>query len=170
MSLFIQNALAESREEKVLKTKYCTVLYPLKMELKTMSRKISDGFIYDIEYKRVSKTLPPEIRLSSKLDMLFERVEEILDMYPMGIHVKVKVYSFRREVMRVYEDIFKKRENVRAFYVYKYNTIYTSLQDISESVLAHEMAHCVIDHYFVILPPRKVQEILAMYVDVHLRE
>jgi len=41
---------------------------------------------------------------------------------------------------------------------------------LNENILAHEMGHCIIDHYFVILPPRKIQEMLAVYVDIHLQE
>jgi hypothetical protein len=36
-------------------------------------------------------------------------------------------------------------------------------------MLAHEMAHCVIDHYLLIRPPMATAEILARYVDSHLK-
>ena len=41
---------------------------------------------------------------------------------------------------------------------------------LNENILVHEMAHCIIDHYFVILPPRKIQEMLAVYVYMHLKD
>ena len=42
------------------------------------------------------------------------------------------------------------------------------MQDISDSVMAHEMAHAVIDNYFNVIPPEKTAELLATYVDSHL--
>ena len=35
--------------------------------------------------------------------------------------------------------------------------------------MAHEIAHAIIDHYLLIRPPRATAEILAHYVDEHLR-
>ena len=64
--------------------------------------------------------------------------------------------------------IFGKPGDFKAFYVYKYNTIYTSESDIEDSVIIHEMAHAIIDHYFSVIPPETVGEVLAAYVDAHL--
>ena len=44
------------------------------------------------------------------------------------------------------------------------------VQDINEGILAHEMAHAIIDHFFDIRPPRATAEILARYVDKHLND
>jgi STE24 endopeptidase len=40
--------------------------------------------------------------------------------------------------------------------------------DEVEVVIAHEMGHAAIDHYFAIKPPEKIAEMLAQYVDMHL--
>ncbi|MEH0019750.1 MAG: hypothetical protein V6Z89_08855 [Desulfobacter sp.] len=37
-------------------------------------------------------------------------------------------------------------------------------------MLAHEIAHAVVDHYLDVRPPRATAEILARYVDAHLNE
>jgi hypothetical protein len=37
-------------------------------------------------------------------------------------------------------------------------------------MLAHEMAHSIIDHYLRVRPPHATAEILARYVDGHLFE
>ncbi|MCX5666928.1 MAG: hypothetical protein NTY34_01245, partial [Candidatus Omnitrophica bacterium] len=66
--------------------------------------------------------------------------------------------------------IFKTRESYKSFYVHAYRTIYTSEESISDSVMVHEMAHAVIDNYFSVVPPAKVAEVLASYVDLHLEE
>ena len=38
------------------------------------------------------------------------------------------------------------------------------------NVLAHEMGHAVVDHYFQAVPSEKIGEMLATYVDLHLDE
>ena len=58
---------------------------------------------------------------------------------------------------------------IRAWYIYESNTIYINADDVHEGILAHEMAHSIIDHYFSVRPPRATAEILARYVDKHLR-
>ena len=55
-----------------------------------------------------------------------------------------------------------------AWYLYQYHSIYINLEDLHEGILAHEMAHSIIDHYLIIRPPGATAEILARYVDSHL--
>jgi len=58
---------------------------------------------------------------------------------------------------------------VRAWYIYERNTIYLNVRDVNEGIVAHEMAHAIIDHYLLVRPPRATAEILARYVDEHLK-
>jgi hypothetical protein len=44
------------------------------------------------------------------------------------------------------------------------------MQDVTDSQIAHEMAHAVIDDYFKVIPPERTAEFLAVYVDSHLEE
>jgi len=60
------------------------------------------------------------------------------------------------------------RARVRAWYIYEQNTIYINNDDVHEGILAHEMAHAIIDHYLTVRPPKATAEILARYVDKHL--
>jgi len=91
-------------------------------------------------------------------------------MYPSKIHIRVNIYRDDRGLDAAYEDLFNEPNTARSFYVYKTNILYTTQDAITENILAHEMAHCVIDHYFVILPPKKIQEMLAVYADIHLKD
>ena len=53
----------------------------------------------------------------------------------------------------------------------KYDAIllgYGRCNDGLVGVLAHEVAHAIINQYFAVPPPSKVQEILSQYVDKHL--
>jgi hypothetical protein len=57
-----------------------------------------------------------------------------------------------------------------AFYSHRTKAIYISLKSITDRSFAHETAHAVINFYFIIPPPGRMQEILAQYVDKHLWE
>ena len=54
--------------------------------------------------------------------------------------------------------------------VFKINTLFTSEEKVSANVLAHEIAHCIVDHYFSVIPPTKVAEMIAQYADAHIRD
>ena len=112
----------------------------------------------------------PEEKIRYQLDALFRRAEAILDMRPADMHVKIRIFRTRAELNDEYEKIFNTREDFKSFYVYKFNTIYTSEEDISDSIIAHEMGHAIVDHYFSVIPPETVRELLASYVDLHLAE
>jgi hypothetical protein len=109
-------------------------------------------------------------KICDRLDRLLNKAKELLDMYPDIPRIKIKIFEDRAELNDEYLRIFDRRENLESFYIYKHNTIYTSENDISDSIIIHEMAHAVIDHYFAVIPPEKVAEILAAYVDVHFEE
>jgi hypothetical protein len=55
-----------------------------------------------------------------------------------------------------------------AYYQYRTKEIHVSVHLVTDGVLAHEIAHAVIDRYFATPPSSKVQEILTQYVDRHL--
>lgn len=105
--------------------------------------------------------------------MIVERVCRILDMYPPNLHFNIYIYTLQRDIEKLYfrmgaSHIFEKIPI--AFYSHKSKTIYVSLENITSGVLAHEIAHAVINFHFHTPPPQRMQEILAQYVDKHLWE
>ena len=107
-------------------------------------------------------------RIGSSLATLLSKVKEMLSMYPDMSDLAVKIFRTREELSRTYYEIFKMRQDYRSFYVHKLRTIYTSEEDISDSVMAHELAHAVMDHYFLVPPPPAVAELIASDVDRRL--
>lgn len=107
--------------------------------------------------------------VSKKVDAIYERVQEILDMRGQIDKVTLRLYPNREALARVYRA-FTGSPNlrVRAWYIYERNTIYLNAEDVHEGMLAHEIAHAIIDHYLTVRPPRATAEILARYVDEHL--
>ncbi len=55
-----------------------------------------------------------------------------------------------------------------AFYNHKTESVTVYADRVTDGVLAHEIAHAVINSYFDVPPPEKIQEILTHYVDRYL--
>ncbi|MFC1623716.1 hypothetical protein ACFL28_00130 [Candidatus Omnitrophota bacterium] len=163
---------SQEEEGGIFSTRFCTVFYEEGVELALVNRLINLNFsdFYNPRGFREDVDLRVEEILSEKFDAIFSRAEDILDMFPPKIHVRINIYRAREGLDAAYEEIFDAPNEAVSFYIYKTNTIYMTQDAISEDILAHEIAHCIIDHYFVILPPRKIQEMLAAYVDVHLED
>ena len=112
-----------------------------------------------------------QAHLIAKLDALYEKVQRILDMRkPNPEKVRVQVHSDKEELAAMFQRVFKRPGFARAWYVYEYNTVYMNVADVHEGMLAHELAHAIIDHFMSVRPPRATAEILATYVDKHLFE
>jgi hypothetical protein len=175
---FQAHALAEDVAElfneqwKVIEAKYCTIFYHPDVDIKGLHNRIKIRF-YDIErpHRRL-KNRNIEEQLADKFDCIFRKVEKILDMYPRKIHLTVKIYKNQDHLDEAYlARLGCANENKRhSYYIHKDTTIYTTQKAISHRVLAHEMGHAVTDHYFLILPPEKVKEVLCQYVEMHLEE
>ncbi len=109
-----------------------------------------------------------EKKLANKVDALFEKVQEILDMRKRMNKVVISIYNNEGQLHDAYYRLFKKTCRIRSWHVYESNTIYVNISDLNEGILAHEMAHHISDHYLVVRPPRATSEILARYVDKYL--
>ncbi len=103
-----------------------------------------------------------------KTDALFERVQDILDMRKKFNKIKINIYPDKSSLETAFVVTYKQDCPFRAWYEYKTNTISINVKDLHEGMLAHEIAHGIIDHFFKVRPPKNTAEILAMYVDRHL--
>jgi hypothetical protein len=108
--------------------------------------------------------------LRTKVDLLFERVQEILDMRKKMKKVTINIYRGKKQLHDAYLRTYKRSCRIRAWYRYRNNTVYINVDDLHEGMLAHELAHSIIDHYLTVRPPVASAEILARYVDSHLKE
>lgn len=151
---------------------YCTIFFKDGADLETVDKKIDT---YKIDYGLTEK--PPRAggaevadEISYKFDLIFFKVQEILDMRPKGLHLNVRIYRGQKDLDRVYVEIFDRDNEFIAYYIFKINTLFASEEKVSANILAHEIAHCVVDHYFSVIPPTKVAEMIAQYADAHLRD
>lgn len=147
-----------------------TIYCKQEVNLGTVERRLGRrGLFISGVYGPNPVSAPPQ-KVAYRMDRILKRVKDILEMYPGKMDLKIRVFNTREELNDEYYNIFGQWENYKSFYIHKYKTIYTSEEDVSDSIMAHEMGHAVVDHYFNMIPPGKIREILASYVDKHLEE
>lgn len=162
-------ASSPSPEWSLFDTYYFKVNYSAGVNLETIERRLKQrGFFYG--RKSPPSDVSVEVRIGYLLDRLYNRAQELLDMRPKILRLNIKIYKNRDELNDEYYKIFKSRPDYKSFYIHKYTTIYTSEEDMSDSIIIHEMGHSIVDHYFAVIPPPTVGEILASYVDMHLTD
>lgn len=157
----------------VITSSYATIYVQSGVDLTSAVKKIDVDFAkYDPVEKEIflEKGISDTEKVANKIDILVRKTRRVLDMYPAAFKINIKIYNNQEELNGNYKEIFEEDANYKAFYVHKFKTIYTSANNLSESVLAHEIGHSVIDSYFTVLPPPKIRELLACYVDLHLRD
>ena len=150
---------------------YCTIFFKDGVDLAAVNRRIDTYNIdYGLNQKPAHEAEGDSGEIAYKFDLIFSKVQEILDMRPKDLRLNVRVYRQQDDLDRVYVEIIGADNKFIAYYVFKINTLFATEEKVSANVLAHEIAHCVVDHYFSVVPPAKVAEMIAQYADAHLRE
>ena len=160
-----------------LETKYTIILYQSLEDLKKFDKKID----YSPDEWGISRLFSGSgadkrmDKLKKKIDALHERVQWILGMRKKKNKLKINIYPDKEKLHATFSKIYKKSYRsyktslrIRAWYIFESNTIYITVDDLNEGILAHEIAHSVIDQYLKVRPPKAAAEILARYVDKHL--
>jgi hypothetical protein len=165
-----ESVILEERQEEfsVIETPNFDVYYEEGVSLRRIYSKLKRRVFFlgrKLEPKELSGY---EEKVAYRMRVLFSRVKEVLSMYPCGFDFNIKIFKNRRTLMDKYNELAKRKERVRAFYFHDHKTVYTCEPDISDSVLAHEMAHIIIHYYFIVMPPIKIREMIAIYADSHL--
>jgi len=122
--------------------------------------------------KSVGKDIASEPELAKMIDILYGLVGDMVDMYIYNFKGSVKICRDQARLNNIYRNLFNKdlASYMVSFYVNDTSTIYISGENFRREILGHEIAHAIINHYFVVSTPAKVQEILAKYVEYQLRK
>ena len=128
-------------------TKYSMIQYP---DYKDM-----DDFLWRLGGEHVDFLNNPQLA-SSYIDRIVDRVQTILGVIPRNLRFRIYLKRGQLEGDKV------------AYYDHKTKSIYVSVDYATQGVLAHEIAHAIIDNYFPSSAPSKIQEILSQYVDKYL--
>lgn len=143
----INPSLVFSESEKTFDTKYAAIHYAEPQDL--------SDFIWRIGGLRFEFSRDTDLA-QTRVDRIVERVEAILDMWPKDF--KIDIYLHREELTF----------NKVAYYSHRTKSIHISIDNVSDGVFAHEIAHAIICQYFPSPPPAKAQEIITQYVDKYL--
>jgi hypothetical protein len=86
-----------------LKSRYTTIIYTGDDQIRSFNREISLGSLSYLLKSNPSITAEDELK--NKMDVLIERVETILDMYPKELRFNIALLSSDDEV----QDLFRKK-------------------------------------------------------------
>jgi hypothetical protein len=106
--------------------------------------------------------------VKTRVDRIVETVKSLLDMHPPALRFTISLCKTRTAVAVAYKALGMLDAAPIAFYSHRSRTIVVAIDDITDRILAHEIAHAIICNYFVVPPPARMQEILAQHVDKHL--
>ncbi len=106
----------------------------------------------------------------AKIDLVIEKAEVVLDMFPDNLHITVILLPSSEAVSRVYKKKYGKNVDNIAYYSLSEDTIYISVPDTRLQVLAHEVGHAIVDHYFKVRPPYTIHELMAQFTEKHITD
>lgn len=156
---------------QTVETQHALVRYQNPQDLERFDKKIDyepgrSGLKWIFGNKQDGNTAD---RATRKVDAIYARAQEILEMHKKSPRkVRINLYADQNQLHAAYQKIYRKKTRLRAWYIFEYNTIYLNVRDLHEGILAHELAHSIIDNYLTTRPPHATAEILARYVDKHL--
>ncbi len=168
-TFFLSPPVFANEELKIYETNCCTIQYFDEEHLKRFALRIGA-----VKYTSKGMDENPS-NIKTRMNEIMKNVQASLDMYTSDLRVSIILYPDYNSLARVFRQHTRKGpvntftdSSPLAFYSHKTKTIYVDVSSITDGVLAHEMAHGVINFYFKTPPPAKMQEILAQYVDLHL--
>ncbi|MFN2355840.1 MAG: hypothetical protein ABR512_15125 [Desulfopila sp.] len=151
------------------KSRYVTLVYSDKELLHDFNNQLILG--RKLRYHLANKTIiTVEDEVLAKLDTIIEKAETVLDMFPDKLHVTVVLLPSKKEVGAMYFSKYGKKVNHIAYYSLQEDTIYISVNDTKLRVIAHEIGHAIVDHYFQVRPPYTIHELMAQFTEKHITD
>ncbi len=157
---------AQAREQK---SRYVTLAYSDRNVLREFNDnlRLNRSLSYSMRKKNVVTSADEVL---AKADIIIEKVQVVLDMFPNKYHIRLVIVPDSSDVARIYKRKYGKRVNHIAYYSLSEKTIYVSADDVSLRVLAHEVGHSVVDFYFKVRPPYNIHELMAQFAEKHVTD
>lgn len=163
--LFSPNSLMA----KEAKSRYVSLRYSSQELLRDFNEEIELGRKLG-SYVRKTQIVTIEDEVLAKLDAVVEKAETILEMFPDKLHIRVVLLATSSDVAAVFREKYGKNANHIAFYSLSEDTIYISVDDSKLEVVAHEIGHAIVDHYFDVRAPYNVHELMAQFVEKRIND
>ena len=174
LAFSIPPAVAAQELGKTYQTHYVTISYGDEKDLHIFTNNIGTGLSFLRENPEKNPLLA-----KARVDKIVETICSLLDMHPPNLRFGINLYRTQSEVTSAYYRASGTANAYNAhgasgpapiaFYSHGPRNISVAIDNISDNVLAHEIAHAIISAYFVIPPPARMQEILAQYMDRHFQ-
>lgn len=132
-------------------------------------QRLNFNYFFEVNGLQTGRDSPKDI-VAKTFDAIYLEVSDTLGISAYAFKGKVKIFTDQQALNREYVAFFGKDFPERAFYLHEKGTLYFSMADLTLGMLAHEMAHVIMSHYFVIPPPARLQEILSGYAEYHFRK
>lgn len=145
------------------------MVYSSQQQLDDFNDQVELGRKLD-QFVRKKNILTIEDEVLAKIDTILEKAETVLDMFPNNLHIRVVLLDSADDVARVYTEKYGKNANHIAYYSLSEDTIYISVDNARLEVLAHEMGHAIVDHYFDVRPPYNIHELMAQFTEKHITD
>ncbi len=150
------------------KSRYATLSYPNREVLQEFNDNLRLNRKLNYAMRKNVVTVSDEVL--AKIDILIEKVQIVLDMFPDYYHVNLVLLPDDDDVARMYKRKYGKRVDHIAYYSLSEKTIYISVDDTRLRVIAHEIGHSVVDHYFKVRPPYTIHELMAQFAEKHVTD
>ena len=151
-----------------LESRYAMIIYDSDDLLKEFNSGIRLGSLSYLMRNKSNMTVGDEVR--NKVDIIAEKVQLVLEMFPKTLKFRVVLLASASEVRRVYKGRYGKDVSFISFYAPVEKTVYVSTDDVNLRIFGHELAHAVIDQYFKVSPAVKIHELLAKFAESHLED
>ena len=168
VALYCQTQLWQGSEK--ISTGYAKIRSDGGETLRIFNKRIKIGSLGSLLKRRAEGELSVEGQVSQKVDIIIDRVKTILEMHPRNFTVQINVLPDAQSVRAAYRKKYYREVDFVAFYAPAEKAIYIAADEAKAVVLAHELAHAVIDQFFGVAAPTKIHELLAQYVEENFEE
>ena len=166
--LYCQTQLRQ--ESGKISSGYTKIVSESSETVRLFNKRIKIGSLSSLLKRRSETDLSVEGQLSEKMDIIVERVKMVLEMHPRNFNVQIIVLPDAGSVRAAYRKKYYRDVEFVAFYSPRERAIYIAADEAKANILAHELAHAVIDQFFGVAAPAKIHEILAQYVDENFED
>lgn len=165
---------------QVFRTQWAAIYYEDSADLQAMERRLRfsqvDNFCQHYSYSQDPAQVVLSPGLAAKIDGLLVKVCLTLGKWPQkgagfrifllkdGKQVKQRQLVFQPYIQDTAPNLFG-YGSLKAFYEPRTRTIFLSLADLDQRILAHEMTHFVLCESYATPPPASLQEDWAQYVE-----
>lgn len=160
---FAPPASCEQRQSR-----YVTLKYSSRETLREFNEQLSLSSSLGRMMRKNTVTVEDEVL--AKTDIIVEKAESVLDMFPNNLHITIILLPTSADIARIFHQKYKKNVNYLAFYSLSEKTIYISVDDTNLHVLAHEIGHAIVDHFFDVRPPYNIHELMAQFTEKHITD